>query len=289
MEPSTAGCGFPRPSWRRKYFTRPRTNDTERFKKLLVSSSELKSLNLGEAMQKVAASKLRAAAAKFDSFVANQKLISSRSKWTQFGSTRPNLVPAGQEGIERDLVVYDHAAAVFENSGDYGQLSLGTIVQVSPNNWRILELPQIVGDGQVVQNGGLFYPTTPPAETAGRIAATGSNAATEKMMKLFEEYDQIEKQLQRASGDARVAELEKDRAELLMNLAENSEGEEKENWIRQLADTVTSSYQSNRFPEGLEYLQDQIAKIESSGMADQIPYLKWRMIYAPFFGRASAG
>ncbi len=264
-------------------FQAARTSDAARFNKLLVSSSELKSLGLGEEMQQVVAEKLRTAAAKFDSFVEGQNDINSRSQWTQFGSTRPNLVPAGQEGGQQDLVIYDHAAAVFENGGKYGQLSLGTIVEVSPNNWRLLELPQIVGEGQVVKNGGLFYPTNAPSENTSRLADSGDNPTTKKMMQLFEQYDDIENQLKEASGDAKIAKLEQDRADLLMKLAENSsEKEEKANWIRQLADTVTSSYQSNRFPEGLNYLQNQIAKIEAAGLADQIPYFKWRMIYARF-------
>ncbi len=260
-----------------------RTSDAARFSMLLVSPSELESLNLGEVASKLVNVRIGEASADFDSFVKGQKQISNQTEWTQFGSTRPGLVPKGHDGLGQDLLIHDHAAAVFENGGKFGQISLGTIVEVTPNNWRLVELPQMVEEGQVVQNGGLFYSNSVAGDVPSQIADSAASPEATEMIKLFEEYDALEKLLLKATGEVEVAKLEEQRAELLMKLAmASTELEEKQNWIRQMADTVTSAYQSNKFPAGIDFLQKQISKINSAELSDQIPYLEWRIIYARF-------
>ena len=260
-----------------------RTTDTARFKKLVIDSSELKSLKLGDMATKSVATSVREANSKFESFANSQKAISSRSNWTQFGSTRPSLVPTGQSGIEQDLIIFDHAAGVFENNGKFGQISLGTIVEIEPGNWRVLELPELVGEGQVVKNGGLFYPNPADMSTDSQIAGT-SGPDSQGLIKLFEQYENIEKKLKSTRSAAAIAKLEKDRAELFIKLAQESpDKDEKKNWVRQLADTVTSSYQTDSFPKGLEFLDDKIPTIEEMGLSSEVPYIVWRMIYSRFF------
>ncbi|MEM9413057.1 MAG: TlpA disulfide reductase family protein, partial [Planctomycetota bacterium] len=224
---------------------------------------------------------VREASSKFASFTKSQKAISSRSKWTQFGSTRPSIV-AASVGNEKDLLIFDHAAAVFETAGKYGQISLGTVVEVSPNNWRMLELPEVVGEGEVVKNGGLFYPDL-QGNGGNAIADGGGSLGTQALIKLFEKYESLEKKLGNARAASEIAKLEKERAELFMQLAtESPQKDEKENWIRQMADTVTSAYQTNSFPGGIEFLQKQVAKIKSMGLSNQLAYMQWRIIYSEF-------
>jgi thiol-disulfide isomerase/thioredoxin len=259
-----------------------RTSDTARFKNLLVSSDELKSLDLGESMTQKVATSIREAAAKFESFCRSQKAIDSRSTWTQFGNSRPNLVPKGQLAVQRDLITFDHAAAVFENKGQFGQISLGTIVEVEPNNWRLLELPEVVSEGEVVQNGGLFFPAF-DMNAESQVADNG-NPQSKALVELYEKYDLIEKSIAQAKNKpAELARFEQQRAELFMQLAEEiPDPTAKKDWIRQMADTVTSSFQTGSFPRGLEFLEEQIPRLTKIEMTDQIPYLRWRMIYARF-------
>lgn len=260
-----------------------RTADAPRFKKLLVSSAQLKELRLGSDLNKEIATSIREASTKFAAYAKSQKTITANSKWTQFGSSRPAAVPKDGNAINRDLVIFDHASAVFENGGKFGQISLGTIVEVSPNNWRLLELPETVGEGQLVQNGGLFYPAIGDLASTPEVATTDGAPQSQAMIKLFEKYDTIEKQLKTVRGDAKIATLEQQRAELYMQLAtESPDKNEKKNWVRQMADTVSSSYQVDRFPKGIDFLNAQIPKLKSLGLDDEIAYLKWREIYARF-------
>ncbi len=278
-------------SWKRisaselaeEVFHAVRTKDVPRFKKLVINSKELSSLRLGEKTSETAVTAIRTANSKFATFANSQKAITSKSKWTQFGSTRPALVSGWQTGNGKDLVIFDHAAGVFENSGKFGQISLGTIVEVSPGNWRVLEVPEIVGEGEVVKNGGLLYPSPTEMSADSQIAASGG-VESKVLIELFEQYETIEKKLKSASGAAAIAKLEKDRAQLFMQLAKESPDiKEKENWVRQLADTVTSSYQTDAFPAGLEFLDGQLPAIKQMGLSKEVPYVVWRMIYSRFF------
>ena len=258
-----------------------RTADAARFSKLLVSKREIDDLKLGEAKGDIGA-KVDAARNGFAKFARSQKSIKSQSKWSHFGSTRPNMIAKGTLGIEKDLLIYDHAAAVFQNGSKFGNISLGTVVEVSANNWRILELPQLIGEGQPVANGGVFYPSIGdgmPDNTEQVV----SNGDSPERMKLWEQYGAVEKKLEKASGASNIAKLEEQRVELMLGLATTSkEKDERTNWIQQMADTATSSYQSNRFPKGLKFLESKFARLRSAGLSDSIPYIEWRMVYAKF-------
>ena len=46
-----------------------------------------------------------------------------------FGGTRPGVVPAGTDGLEQDLQVYENAVAVIEADGGHDQVIIGTLVR----------------------------------------------------------------------------------------------------------------------------------------------------------------
>ena len=258
-----------------------RTADTARFKKVLISPAELKSLSLGEEFNKTAVTAVRAAASKFPSFAKSQKSINSRSKWTQFGGSRPSVVAKDGINSKKDLFIYEHAAAFFDTGGKFGQFSLGTIVQVSPNNWRVLQLPESMIEGTVVQNGGMFYPSID--ETSSGIPDSDDSPQTRALVKLHERYTELDKQLKAAKGDAKIAKAEQDVAEMCMSIAKaSSEKTDKSLWIQQMADIVASAYQADRFPGGLKFLEKQAANLKPIGMESELDYLKWRSIYAKF-------
>jgi thiol-disulfide isomerase/thioredoxin len=259
-----------------------RTADAGRFRRLLLTSNELKALNLGESMTAEVSNRVRQASAKFDSFAKSQDSISDRSVWMHLGSNRPGLVPKGQEGIEADVVILDHASAVVQTGNAFQQISMGTILRVDDNLWRVIELPQIVKDGEIVQNGGVFYPNNALASTNAEIA-NASDPAAEEMTELFAEFDALEKQIGATRSKSEIAKLEEQRTGLLMKLALASpEIDDKKNWVRQMADMATSAFQSDSFPNAIEVLESKIDELKRARVEDEIPYIRWRIIYAKF-------
>ncbi|MEE2826942.1 MAG: TlpA disulfide reductase family protein [Planctomycetota bacterium] len=259
-------------------FKAVQNRDVDRFALLLPSQEEVDDLNLGPVMQKVFEANVKNLASKFKQACEEQNQVNAESRWVHFGSSRPSLVPRGQSGIEQDVVVYDHASAVFQTGEQYGQLSIGTIVRID-DTWRITEIPQVLGKEALVRNGGLFY----PSDNSSTLLSAASEPTDNQMMsRLFGQFDQLEKSLGEATSMTEIKRLEKERASVLLELALNSDGEDRANWIRQMADTLSGSYQAERFDDGLEVLAESVKQLKSEGVELEEDYPRWRMINAKF-------
>ena len=257
-----------------------KTRDRKRFLRLLLKGDELKQLGLGERMSAVVTESVNEAGSQFDKIVAAQKLIGRDSKFVDFGGSRPSLVPEGREGITQDLVVYDHAQSLFSSGNNqYGQISIGTIVEVD-DVWRILEVPEMMSRSKPITNGGLFF----PMPTMGALVGGGDNTGSPvnaKLGKMFDEYEELEKQLRSAKASAATTKLQVQRAELLSKMIEEQKrDEDKKNWIRQMADTVSSAYQRDLYPDGLEFLEDYLKTRKAAKDNFGLDYVEYRTIQA---------
>ena len=253
-----------------------KSGDTARFNRVLLTKSELDALKLGANLKDAVTKSLSKASSSFTNFARQQKLISQNSKWVHFGTSQPSLVPAGNASGQQDVVIYDHASAVFQNGRDFEQVAIGTIVQVGANSWRAVELPQMVVDGQAVANGGILFPAPNMVATNGD--APRMNPADVKFAELFNKLDEIEKQAARAQRQSDIEKLETKRAELRTQLIENSPKEDRVNWIESLADAVTDAYQRDRFSEGLNYLVGYKRKLKNAGQTAGLDYIDWRLL-----------
>jgi thiol-disulfide isomerase/thioredoxin len=255
-----------------------KNNDRSRFLRLLLKQDELKQLDLGDKMNRAVTSSVNDAAKSFSSIVAAQKEISKDTKFVDFGGSRPALVPAGREGINLDLVVYDHAQSLFGTGNTYGQISLGTIVEVG-DTWRILEAPQMMTRTAPVTNGGLFF----PMPTAGDIATGGGGGTSvdPRMSAMFDKYEKLEKQLRNAKQGVATQRLQQSRADLLVEMiAAHEKDEDVMNWTRQMADTVSNAYQRELFPEGLAFLERYLKSGKRDRTTKGLDYVEFRVIQA---------
>ena len=109
------------------------------------------------------------------------------------------------------------------------------------------------------------------------------NAASQE---LFQKYEEIDEAIQKASGSA-LTRLHAQRAELLVKVIAASSDEDRSNWVRQLADTVSGAYQNGEFPTGIEFLQRFVRDIKKqpNGVEpNDIAYTEYRLI-SSFFSR----
>ena len=259
----------------REVFLAIQNNDVARYQAVLLKSSEIPELRLGETMEATIQERMKATS-KFKQLVARQKKINKTSEFSGFGTSRPALIPKGTSSLKKDLVIYDHASAMFKTGKEYGQVAVGTIIQVEPNRWSALELPQLATEGTAVANGGAFNP--PIGGTASTAVAV--SAEVEKISKLFGELDTAEKALKKAKRESEIEKLEKRRADIMGSIVKNTKSkEDRQNWIRSLADQVADAYQRDRFPTGLQYLDGFIEDLDNAADVD-IAYVNWRMINA---------
>ncbi len=254
-----------------------RQNDRNRFLRLLITPTELESLKLPSRLNDSVIAGLKKASAEFEGFVKAQKAIKSNSEFVHFGSSRPNLI-AG-EPKQPELIIYDHASAVFQTGSEFSQLSLGTLVQVG-TTFRALELPGVVEPGKAVANGGVFYPV---GEMGDATAQSRPDSANEKVMELYARTEELNKKLQGAKPSAQTESLQAQRADLLWQIIEaSSNDEDRANWIRNATDAITSAYQEGLYPSGLEALGSIKTKLTSLKETSELDYLAWRELMARF-------
>ncbi len=252
----------------------------KRFERLLLTPNELQALGLGKSIRDDVEARLKNARANFAKFCRSQKEIGPSTKWVHAGNGQPSMSPEGANSNRTNIVVYDHATGVFQ-SRDYGQIALGSIVQVG-SVWRMIELPEIVSEGKAIGNGGAFFPM-PQFGNDGGIAGTEVSPEDEQAAELYESLDKIETRLKTSEDRVEIAKLEAESAKIKEQFYFlTKDPERKRNWLENLADTAASSYQNERYPEGIDYLKGFIQRLNKAGVKSGQDLVSWRVIYAEY-------
>jgi thiol-disulfide isomerase/thioredoxin len=255
-----------------------KTRDPSRFNLLLLSQQELGELGLGKKRAADIASAIQAAGTDFAKLATDQKIITVQSRYVDFGSTRPAMIPAGTEGSTKDLVGYDNASALVQTDGKNEQVFLGALVRVG-DGWKLVGLPTVGSENQSSTEGFLLA-SSARSDSAGASAA---GAPTEQMEKLMAELEQIDRQSSGLSSEQQT-KLTEQRAALLIQLAEvTPDAEVRDNWNRQLADMLSVAVQSGGFPQGLDQL-DQLEKrlADQGGNEELVAHARFQRMWANY-------
>jgi thiol-disulfide isomerase/thioredoxin len=257
------------------------TRDPMRFSRLLITESEIAALGLGKEKTDLLKQRVADAQKQFESWAAGQNVITKQSKWTNFGADKPGIVPAGTEGSAQDVVVYENVVALLEEAGKAKQLLVGTMIQVGPK-WRLVDLPKTVSEGAEVSDSGVFFSVSfQPRGASGSTEATGG--ISKAMERLVGDLQDIDEKLQSAAlPPADKAMLQARRADALEKLiSASSDDQERSSWIRQFADTVSASAQTGEYPQGVQRLQDFVAKLaETPAAKEDVAYVVFRTMTA---------
>lgn len=256
-----------------------KNKDRTRFELLLMKSDELASVGFGEAKTKELATTLQAAPTAFVKLAAEQKLFAPQSEFSDFYRTRPATIPAGTEGSTKDVTIYDNASALVTTGDKHDQLYLGTIVAVG-DTWRLLEAPTIGAENQPMPPGML---TPNLAHQQAQAPLVGG--PSEEMQKLMADLEVLDQQAMQAAP-AEQNRITDQRARILNQLADGStEAEMRSEWIRQLADMLSSAAQDPdaNYASGLEQLNQLADKLAAKDPNDSlIPYVRFRRMYADY-------
>ena len=248
--------------------------DDERFRKLLVSDSELKILGLGEDKGDQLTTRLDNARKGFAEFAKTQKLITVGTKWAHFAADKPGIVPAGTEGAAQDIVAYENVIAIVDNDGTSQQLMIGTLVQIG-NAWRLADLPRTINADSVLADSGLFF----PASASNRIGTTSSESGlSQEVQRHLADLEKLEEALRDEAGDR--GKLHDEKAKVLMKLVSANKGtDQMELWVKQFADSISSATQSGEYPEGAERLRQLVSLLGNMPKGKElIPYVAYRLL-----------
>ncbi|GIW97289.1 MAG: thioredoxin [Pirellulaceae bacterium] len=248
--------------------------DVARFVRLLPTEEEVRGLGLSAEKAEALFDRVSRAKKEFATWANSQKAVTRHSQWTHFGADKPGLVPAGTDGSEKDIIVYENAVALFEDQGKPRQLLIGTLVRCG-EAWRVIDLPKEVSEGTTIEDGGMFF----AAAYTPRSADHASGGLSPVLERLITELQQVDEKL--LGGQvSNPAPLHAQRSDVLEKLVAASEpGEERSTWIRQFADTVSAAAQMGEFPEGTDRLRDFVKKLAGIGVEDDdMAYVVYRAI-----------
>lgn len=253
--------------------------DEDRFKRLLLTADELKSLGLGDEIEKLIGDKLAGASKRFTALPSDEKaaLISTgSSRWLNFSGTRPSAIPSGTNGSTKDITVYENIITMFESGGKNGQLQIGTMIKVG-DSWRLIDVPQPV-DEVATNDRGIF---TNAASPVANVVTPGGDPS-KPAVDLPSELGKIDEETTKTNDPKQLAALKKRKCDLIENtLLGLTKPEDREIWIRQLIDTCAEGAQTNSYPEGLSRLKDLEKKLAGNDK-EHAPYCRFSVITSEY-------
>ncbi|MBN1394790.1 MAG: redoxin domain-containing protein [Pirellulales bacterium] len=254
--------------------------DAKRFARLLLTPEELNSLGLGKEQSKNLAAKTARAAADFPTMSARQNTLGRDAAWVQFSAGAPGVVPAGTNHSTKDVRVYENVTAIAESGGQHRQVHIGTLVRVD-DRWRVIDLPRVEAEGQAAATPeGFFFQASLALRNTPEDSIVG-----EMSQKLLSDLEKLDEKAAQAITAADQAKYIAERAKLIERIAQATKSpEQRDMWIRQLADMLSAAVQSGTYEDGvkrLEGLYGNLAKDKSAG--DLAAYVKFRQLTAAYF------
>jgi hypothetical protein len=235
-----------------------KTRDPDRFALLLLSPSELGGLGFGQARADSVSASVKAAPAAFSKMIAEQKVISEKTRYVDFSSARPATIPSGTAGSTKDVTICDNATALIQTDDKHEQIALGTLVNVG-DTWRLVDAPAV---GSENQPAGGFIAAASPTNSS-----SGENAPNDQMQKLMAELERLDKASDNLPPDQLAANIDQ-RVTTLQSLAEASPEKDRDQWYRQMADVIGMAIQTGNYPAGAERLE-QLQKKLTDAKADE--------------------
>jgi thiol-disulfide isomerase/thioredoxin len=255
--------------------------DSKRFQALLLTRQQLGQLQLGPEKTQELTKSITATRAQFTRWAGEQKTVTANSQWVHFSGGAPGLVPAGTDGSQKDLIIYDQTLVVLETAGTATQLNLGTMVRLG-DQWKLIDLPVVAGEMETATTtGGRFFQVSLPRSIAADAdSPSGSNSAAQAILVQLETLD---RQIAQATSVSQQSKLHGERADLLEKLVASADSAQLRNtWIQQLADTVSAAVQTGQYTAGLQRLQDLASKLEKAKDQNNLAYVRFRYLAARY-------
>ncbi|MCH2119512.1 MAG: redoxin family protein, partial [Pirellulales bacterium] len=157
-----------------------------------------------------------------------------------------------------------------------------TLVQVR-DGWRVVDLPHGFSPDQELTLGAeIFFP--PAMQPVSLPTATTPAGISDAGQELLAQLNTIDEELETASRTSDRTSLHVKRADILGKLSQQSvPSEEKQAWVRQLADTVSAAVQTGELPSGVERLEDLVKQLTREQQPDAlIAYVRFRHLSADY-------
>ncbi len=241
------------------------TKDLARLQALLINEAEIKALELPNDMAARVRQQIKDAPAKFDDTVKKLgEKVGPKASWVHLELGAPQCQPADATGGRYDIVRHLRGTVLYEVNGGSGWIQTGEIIQVG-SAWRLTAAPL----------PGADEPKSDPTDNP-------------KLLKAVEELTALDKMAPPSAGspDPRLVEHHLKRADLLERVVAEAKAEDRDPWIRQVADSLSTAAQyspkaDTRAMTRLLSLEEQlVAKMTGSNLAGYVTFREMQSNYS---------
>jgi hypothetical protein len=198
--------------------------DISRWQALILSESELRSLELPEAEAARIREQLSAAPQKFKQTSAALIKLGPKTQWIHLELAPPECITF--DNGKPDLIRHRRGSLLYENGGAHDWIQTGELVQVG-KAWRVVDGPTPGARVETAQpeNGGIVIDQAIQAEIA--------------------ELQAIDKDAPKSATGPEVVQYNLKRAAVLEKIAAKTQGQAREQWLRQAIDSLSAAAQSS--------------------------------------------
>lgn len=245
--------------------------DFNRLQALWLTDAEAKALDLPAADAARIQEQQKQAYAKFQALIAKLTSLGEKTHWVRLETGAPQCQLAetagGKPGATQDVVRHPRGLILYETAGKSEWLQAGEMIQVGLA-WRITEAPA-PGEGQ---------------ETAGMPAL---NPELQALLERLRDHDKNPPKAEGAPGtNPDAVRYNVKRADLIELIVAKVKPEEREPWIRQVADCLSAAAQNSTEADKVAYerltrLEDQLVKaLPGSNLAAYVTFREMTAEYA---------
>jgi hypothetical protein len=227
--------------------------DFSKVEALMITENEMKELNLPADMASKIREQHKAAPAKFQETVGKfPTLVPGKVVWLHLETRAPRCLPADQAGTRYDLIKHANSTVLFDTgAGKSDSLQTGEIIQVGLA-WRLVSAPT---------------PGTAIEETEeGNNSKGGARVALDnnpELLKMIQQLADLDKNqpASTAVADIMVVRFHLQRADLLEKIVAMVKPEDRDPWIRQVADSLSSA--AGASPKGETAAMTRLLSLEN--------------------------
>jgi hypothetical protein len=255
------------------------TRNYARLQALLITEAELKQLELPADMVNKIREQQKNAPAKFQDTLSKLTKLGPKANWLHLETGVPRCIPADQIGSRSDLIKHMRGTILYDGGNGSDWLQTGEMIQVSAA-WRLVDAP--------VPGAATEEVSTPgggPGEVIQKTTSPEVKAAIEELAKL----DGMAPQAKGNPDPAMVAHHLR-RADLLEKIVGLVKAEERDPWIRQVADSLSTAAQASAKGETVALTrlfsleQQLVSKIPGSDLAAYVTFREMQADYSTRVG-----
>ena len=212
----------------------------------------------------------------FKGLASGGGLPEGKASWSSMlAAGPPGVLAADGVGLDRDVAIYDTVMTLVDVDGKAAQIYVGPLVRCG-DAWRPLDAPQIPGAKGEIADAGGFFSRAPAAP----MSTDADPKASDRLRPLLTKLRDLEEKLSSAGDPTARGSLVAGQVEVLEQVVEEAEAEEKAFWVKQLAETLSAAVQENAVDDGITKLEKLAA-----GLAGEEPleaYVLFRLASARY-------